>query len=262
MRRFAIIAIAAVAVAAVGCSSDGSGSSSSGSSSSPATAKGGSITVFAAASLTGTFTQLGKQFETAHPGDTVKFSFGPSSGLAEQITSGAPADVFASAAPANMQQVVSAGDTSNPTDFARNTMEIAVPPNNPGRVKSVTDLAKKSVKVALCQPQVPCGVVAAEVFKNAGIKVKPVTLQPDVKSVLTQVETGNVDAGAVYVTDVMAAGSKVKGVPVPAKDNASTLYPIATISNSKEKSIAQAFVAYVLSPAGQQVLTAAGFKKP
>jgi molybdate transport system substrate-binding protein len=262
MRRFAIIAIAAVAVAAVGCSSDGSGSSSSGSSSSPATAKGGSITVFAAASLTGTFTQLGKQFETAHPGDTVKFSFGPSSGLAEQITSGAPADVFASAAPANMQQVVSAGDTSNPTDFARNTMEIAVPPNNPGHVKSVTDLAKKSVKVALCQPQVPCGVVAAEVFKNAGIKVKPVTLQPDVKSVLTQVETGNVDAGAVYVTDVMAAGSKVKGVPVPAKDNASTLYPIATISNSKEKSIAQAFVAYVLSPAGQQVLTAAGFLKP
>jgi len=262
MRRFAIIAVAAAAVVAAGCSSSGSGSSSSGSSSSPASAKGGSITVFAAASLTGTFTQLGKQFETAHPGDTVKFSFGPSSGLAEQITSGAPADVFASAAPANMQQVVSAGDASSPTDFAKNTMEIAVPPDNPGHVKSVTDLAKKSVKVALCQPQVPCGVVAAEVFKNAGIKVKPVTLQPDVKSVLTQVETGNVDAGAVYVTDVMAAGSKVKGVPVPAKDNASTLYPIATISNSKEKSIAQAFVAYVLSPAGQQVLTAAGFKKP
>ena len=261
MRRFAIIAVAAVAAAAAGCSSSGSGGSSSGSSSSPA-AKGGSITVFAAASLTGTFTQLGKQFQTAHPGDTVKFSFGPSSGLAEQITSGAPADVFASAAPANMQQVVSAGDASSPTDFAKNTMEIAVPPNNPGHVKSVTDLAKKSVKVALCQPQVPCGVVAAEVFKNAGIKVKPVTLQPDVKSVLTQVETGNVDAGAVYVTDVMAAGSKVKGVAVPAKDNASTLYPIATISNSKEKSIAQAFVAYVLSPAGQQVLTAAGFKKP
>jgi len=137
-----------------------------------------------------------------------------------------------------------------------------VPPSNPANVTSVNDLAKKSVKVALCQPQVPCGVVAAEVFKNAGIKVKPVTLQPDVKSVLTQVETGNVDAGAVYVTDVMAAGSKVKGVAVPAKDNASTLYPIATISNSKEKSIAQAFVAYVLSPAGQQVLTAAGFQKP
>jgi molybdate transport system substrate-binding protein len=161
-----------------------------------------------------------------------------------------------------MQSVVSAGDASSPQNFAKNTMEVATPPNNPGNVTSVTDLAKKSVKVALCQPQVPCGVVAAEVFKNAGIKVKPVTLQPDVKSVLTQVETGNVDAGMVYVTDVMAAGSKVKGVPISASDNASTLYPIATITNSDHKSIAQAFVAYVLSPAGQQVLTAAGFQKP
>jgi molybdate transport system permease protein len=257
VRRFTVIAVALAAVAAAGCSSSGSGSS--GSSASPS---GGTITVFAAASLTGTFTQLGKQFEAAHPGDTVKFSFGPSSGLAEQITSGAPADVFASAAPANMDQVVSAGDASNPQNFAQNTMEVATPPNNPGKVTSVNDLAKKSVKVALCQPQVPCGVVAAEVFKNVGITVKPVTLQPDVKSVLTQVETGNVDAGMVYVTDVMAAGSKVMGVKIPASDNASTEYPIATISSSKHKSEAQAFMNYVLSPAGQQVLTAAGFEKP
>jgi molybdate transport system substrate-binding protein len=262
MRGFAVIAAGLAAVAVAGCSSSGSGSSPSGASSSPSAASTGTITVFAAASLMGTFTQLGTQFEAAHPGDTVKFSFGPSSGLSTQITSGAPADVFASAAPANMDTVVSAGDAANPQDFAKNTMEVATPPNNPGKVDSVTDLAKKSVKVALCQPQVPCGVVAAEVFKNASIKVKPVTLQPDVKSVLTQVETGNVDAGMVYVTDVMAAGAKVKGVSIPASDNASTLYPIATISDSKHKSIAQAFVAYVLSPAGQQVLTAAGFQKP
>ena len=257
MRRFTVIAAALAAVAAAGCSSSGSASSSS--SPSPS---GGTITVFAAASLTESFTQLGKQFEAAHPGDTVKFSFGPSSGLAEQITSGAPADVFASAAPANMDQVVSAGDASNPQDFAKNTAEVATPPTNPGNVTSLNDLAKKSVKVALCQPQVPCGVVAAQVFKNAGITVKPVTLQPDVKSVLTQVETGNVDAGMVYVTDVQAAGSKVKGVTIPASDNASTLYPIATINSSKHKSEAQAFMNYVLSPAGQQVLAAAGFEKP
>jgi molybdate transport system substrate-binding protein len=161
-----------------------------------------------------------------------------------------------------MDQVVSAGDASNPQNFAKNIMEVAVPPNNPANVKSVNNLAKKSVKTALCQPQVPCGVVAAEVFKNAGITVKPVTLQPDVKSVLSQVELGNVDAGMVYVTDVMAAGTKVKGVPIPASDNASTLYPIATINSSKHKSIAQSFVSYVLSPAGQQVLAAAGFLKP
>jgi molybdate transport system substrate-binding protein len=262
MRRFAVIAAGLAAVAVAGCSSSGSGSSASSASSSPSAASTGTITVFAAASLMGTFTQLGQQFETAHPGDTVKFSFGPSSGLATQITSGAPADVFASAAPANMDSVVKAGDAATPETFAKNTMEVATPPKNPGKVTSVNDLAKKSVKVALCQPQVPCGVVAAEVFKNAGIKVKPVTQQPDVKSVLTQVELGSVDAGMVYVTDVMAAGDKVKGVPISASDNASTLYPIATISDSKHKSIAQSFVAYVLSPAGQKVLTAAGFQQP
>jgi molybdate transport system substrate-binding protein len=260
VRRFTVIAAALAAVAATGCSSSSSGNSTSGAS--PASSSTGTITVSAAASLTETFTQLGKQFEAAHPGDTVKFSFGPSSGLATQITSGAPADVFASAAPANMDTVVSAGDASGPQNFAKNIMEVATPPNNPANVASVNDLAKKSVKVALCQPQVPCGVVAAEVFKNAGITVKPITLQPDVKSVLTQVETGNVDAGMVYVTDVKAAGAKVKGVRIPAGDNAPTLYPIATISSSKHKSEAQAFMNYVLSPAGQQVLAAAGFEKP
>jgi molybdate transport system substrate-binding protein len=259
MRRFAVIAAGLVTVAVAGCSSSSSSSTPSTRTSAPAT---GTITVFAAASLTETFTQLGKQFEAAHKGDTVKFSFGPSSGLEAQITSGAPADVFASASPTNMQGVVSAGDASNPQNFAKNIMEVAVPPGNPAKVASVNDLAKKSVKVALCQPQVPCGKVAAEVFKNVGITVQPVTLQPDVKSVLAQVETDNVDAGMVYVTDVMAAGSKVKGVTIPASENASTLYPIATITSSNHRSIAQAFVDYVLSPAGQQVLAASGFEKP
>jgi molybdate transport system substrate-binding protein len=269
MRRFALTMAALAAAAVAGCSSSSSSSSAPGassSSSSPAASSSasatGRITVFAASSLKETFTQLGKQFETAHSGDTVKFSFGASSTLATQITDGAPADVFASASPKNMTTVVSAGDASNPQDFAKNTAEVAVPPSNPANVTSVNDLAKSSVKTALCQPQVPCGVVAAGVFKNAGITVKPVTLQPDVKSVLTQVELGNVDAGVVYVTDVMAAGSKVKGVMIPANVNASTMYPIAAISGSKEMSIAQAFVAYVLSPAGQSVLSAAGFEKP
>jgi molybdate transport system substrate-binding protein len=256
MQRIPVILAALVAVAAAGCSSSSS-TPSTGSSSST-----GTITVFAAASLTETFTQIGKQFEAAHKGDTVKFSFGPSSGLATEITSGAPADVFASASPATMDVVVKAGDAASPQNFAKNVMEVAVPPSNPANVTSVTDLAKSSVKVAVCQPQVPCGAVAAEVFKNAAITVKPVTLEADVDSVVTQVETGNVDAGMVYVTNVLSAGSKLKGIAIPAGDNASTLYPIATISSSKRKSEAQAFVNYVLSPAGQQVLTAAGFEKP
>src|ERR1700746_3397871 len=247
MRRFALAAVALAAIAVAGCSSSSSSSTASGSSSASApaasssAAQTGTITVFAASSLMGTFTELGKQFEAAHPGDTVKFSFGASSALATQINSGAPADVFASAAPKNMDQVVTPGNASNPQDFAKNTAEVAVPPSNPAKVTSVNDLAKSSVKTALCQPQVPCGVVAGQVFKNAKITVKPVTLQPDVKSVLTQVELGNVDAGMVYVTDVHSAGTKVKGVEIPADVNASTLYPIATITSSKEKSIADAF---------------------
>jgi molybdate transport system substrate-binding protein len=269
MRRLALTVVALTAAAVAGCSSSSSSSTASGSSSSPApaassssAAQTGTITVFAASSLKETFTQLGKQFEAAHPGDTVKFSFGASSTLATQINGGAPADVFASASTKNMDQVVTAGNASNPQNFAKNVMEVAVPPGNPAKVTSVNDLAKSSVKTALCQPAVPCGVVAAEVFKNAKITVKPVTLQPDVKSVLTQVELGNVDAGMVYVTDVMAAGSKVKGVTIPADVNASTTYPIAALTHSQYPSIAQAFVAYVLSPTGEQELTAAGFEQP
>jgi len=222
----------------------------------------GSITVFAAASLQGAFTTIGKQFESAHPGTSVKFSFGASSSLAQEITSGSPADVFASASPQNMDQVVSAGDASKSATFAQNVMEVAVPPSNPAHVSSVSDLANSSVKTALCQPQVPCGFTAQKVFSNSKITVRPVTQQPDVKSVLTQVELNNVDAGMVYVTDVKAAGSKVMGVTIPAGQNASTAYPIATINSSKNKATAEAFSAYVTSPAGQKVLSADGFQKP
>jgi len=282
MRRTVILAAAPVLVAsgvlAAGCSSSSSTSSppAAGASSSapaatsvttsPATSASaslsGSITVFAASSLKEAFTTLGKQFEAAHPGVTVTFSFGASSTLATQIIAGAPADVFASASPKNMDQVVTAGDASNPVDFVKNVMEIAVPPSNPAHVAALTDLAKQGVKVALCQPQVPCGVTAAKVFKNAKITVTPVTLQPDVKSVLTQVELGNVDAGVVYVTDVHAAGAKVAGIMIPADLNASTEYPIATVSKSASTALASAFISYVLSPAGQAVLTADKFEKP
>ena len=256
-----ILAVAAATAAAAGCSATTS-STTSGVSLKSDTSVSGTITVFAAASLQGAFTTIGKQFEAAHPGTTVKFNFGASSSLATEITSGSPADVFASAAPQNMDTVVKAGDASSPVTFAKNVMEVAVPPSNPAHVTSVSDLSKSSVKTALCQPQVPCGFTAAKVFSNAKISVKPVTLQPDVKSVLTQVELDNVDAGMVYVTDVKAAGTKVKGIKIPASENATTDYPIATITSSKNKDTAQAFASYVASPAGEKVLAADGFEKP
>lgn len=237
-----------------------SASSVSGASSAPAIS--GTITVLAAASLQGTFTTLGKQFEQAHPGVTVKFSFGASSALALQINQGAPADVFASAAVKNMTQVTSAGGASTSTNFASNSMEIAVPPSNPATVTGIADLAKSGVKVVLCQAQVPCGATAAAVFKKAKLTVKPVSLEADVKSTLSKVELNEADAGVVYVSDVKAAGAKVKGIPIESSVNATTEYPIAALTKAPNPTGAQAFVDYVLSDAGNSVLAAAGFAKP
>ena len=260
-----VVAVATLLFAA-GCggSSDDS-SSGSGSGSSPSASSGavsGTVTVFAAASLTETFTTLGKQFEAANPGTTVKFNFGPSSGLAESINQGAPADVFASASPKNMQQVVDAGGATDSKTFANNVMQIAVPPDNPASVTQVSDLARSDVKVALCQPQVPCGAVAQEVFKKANITVTPVTQGADVKAVLTTVQLGEVDAGVVYKTDVQAAGTKVKGVEIPADQNASTSYPIAALAKAPNAAGAAAFVDYVLSADGEKALAEAGFAAP
>ena len=137
-----------------------------------------------------------------------------------------------------------------------------MPPGNPGRVTGLGSLASAEVKTALCQPQVPCGATAEQVFANAKVTVTPVTLEPDVKSVLSKVQLGEVDAGVVYVTDVLAAGAKVEGVEIPAGVNASTGYPIATLTESGNAATAAAFVAYVLSPEGAAALTAAGFQQP
>ena len=247
--------LAVLVVALAGCGSGGDDGAS-------ATAKDVTVRVFAAASLTGSFTTLGTQFEKDHPGTKVELNFGPSSGLAEQIGSGAPADVFASASPTTMDTVVKAGDASDPQDFVTNSMEIAVPPENPGKVADLASLASPSVKVALCQAQVPCGQVAAEVFAKAGVTVRPASEEVDVKSVLTKVSLGEVDAGVVYVTDVMAAGDKVKGIEIPADVNASTTYPIAALKGSKHSKEAGEFVDLVLSDQGRAVLEKAGFESP
>ncbi len=266
---------AAIGLIATGCSSSGGGSgsssastaaaggaSSAAASSSTAAALAGSINVFAAASLTEAFTTLGKQFEAAHAGTTLNFRFDASSALATDITQGQPSDVFASAATSNMDTVVTAGFATKPVNFVSNTMEIATPPGNPAKVSTVQDLEKSSVKTALCEVAVPCGATAEKVFDNAKVTVKPVTREPDVKSTLAVVEAKEVDAGVVYVTDVRAAGSKVVGVPIPDSVNASTTYPIAVLTHSTNQALAQAWVDYVLSPAGQKVLSADGFSAP
>jgi molybdate transport system substrate-binding protein len=242
------------------CGSASTGGTSSAPTSPALPRLSGTITVFAAASLTKTFTALGKDFETAHPGTTVRFSFGPSSGLATQILAGAPADLFASASAKNMKQVTDAGDASGEQAFASNVAEIAAAPGS--SISSLADLAKPGVKVALCEPKVPCGALAVKVLGNVKVTVKPVTLGLDVKSTLAYVTNGSADAAIVYVTDVLAAGDTVKGIEIPAAVNASTAYEIAPITAGKNSALAQAFEDFVLSGAGQAALRAAGFQKP
>lgn len=223
---------------------------------------GGDITVFAAASLHQTFTELGKRFEAANPGSTVTFSFQGSSRLAASIVAGAPADVFASASPANMDQVVAAGDALGPVNFVQNSMEIAVPPANPGQVAGLSDLANPAVKTVTCQDAVPCGATALKIFSNAGLMVTPVSKEPDVNAVLTKIKLNEADAGMVYRTDVLAAGSEVEGIAIPADQNATTAYPISALTRSTNTLTAAKFVEFVLSPAAAAVFDAAGFARP
>jgi len=255
-RLLAGVAVAlalSVAVAACGDDGDSGGTGAS----SPA---GGKITVFAAASLTDAFGKIGDQFEAANPGTTVEFNFAASSALREQIIGGAPADVFASANESNMTQVVDAGMASNPTTFATNVLQIAVPPDNPGNVTGLADFAKSELLIGLCAEEVPCGEFGRQALDNAGVTPSIDTNEPDVRSLLTKVENGDLDAGIVYHTDVLAGGDAVKGIDIPADQNVTATYPIAALTDSQQAELAAAFVAYVLSPAGQQVLESFGFQ--
>lgn len=264
-RRLAVAAAAALTLAlgATACGSDGDKSSGSTASSDTSPKVSGAVTVFAAASLKETFTELGKKFEAANPGSKVTFNFGGSSSLANSINSGAPADVFAAASPATMKTVTDAGGADGqPTTFVRNTLTIAVPKGNPKHLAGLKDLTASGVKVALCAKEVPCGAASQTALKAAGVDLTPVTLEQDVKGALTKVELGEVDASLVYRTDVRADAAKIDGVDFPEADKAVNDYPIAALAKAPNKSGAAAFLAYVQSPEAKQVLTAAGFQAP
>jgi molybdate transport system substrate-binding protein len=253
---------AAVAALVLAACSSSSTSSPSGSSSGSGKVSG-TVVVFAATSLTDAFDKIGAGFEKANPGMTVKFNYNGSSSLATSINQGAPADVFASAAPANMKTVTDAGDAAGtPQIFTRNTAEIMVEKGNPQHIESVKDLADPKIKVAVCAPEVPCGAVATAVFKNAGVTVKPVSEETNVGGVVTKVTLGEVDAGIVYVTDVKANEGKASGVTIPADQNDITEYPIVQVKGAPNASAAKAFISYVLGPDGQKVLTSFGFMPP
>jgi molybdate transport system substrate-binding protein len=223
----------------------------------------GSITVFAAASLTESFTTIGRRFEAAHPGTTVTFNFAGSSALATQISEGAPADVFASAAPKSLAVVVDAGDSAGtPTTFVRNQLVLAVAEGNPKGIAGLADLAEPGLKVALCAEAVPCGSAARTAIEAAGATVTPVTLEQDVKAALSKLKLGEVDAALVYRTDAKAAAADVDAVEFPESARAVNDYPIVALKDARNAAGAQAFIDFVLSADGVRVLTEAGFQAP
>lgn len=268
MRRFPTRAAAAAIALAVagllaGCQAASAGTPAA-SSTSSAGALHGSLTVFAAASLTDSFNDLAKAFENAHPGVTVKpIDYDGSSTLATQIIAGAPADVFASADQANMKRVTDQSlAAAAPRIFVRNVLQIAVAPGNPKHIAKLSDLANPALKVVLCQPAVPCGAAALTLLDDDHVSVKAVSEEQNVTAVVTKVSSGNADAGLVYVTDVKASDGRVSGVRIPDADKAINNYVIAPLKNAPDPAVAKAFTAFVLSPAGRAVFAKYGFLAP
>ena len=248
--RLLVAAVMAGLVAAPGCGVGADGGS-------PVT-----VTVLAAASLTDAFTELGEVFIGAHPEVDLRFDFGPSSGLANRIVEGSPGDLFVSADPAAIDQVVAAGAAASAAEVvATNTMMIAVPAGNPGSVRGVADLARSELLVGLCAEEVPCGKIARRLLAQAGVAAAVDTNELDVRSLLTKIEAGELDAGVVYRSDVRAAADQVDGIAVPGAEETAATYPAVVLAGASAPDEAEAFLAYVRSSEGQAILVDHGFRR-
>ena len=222
----------------------------------------GTITVLAAASLTDVFAELATVLGERHPGVTVRLSFGASSSLREQVLAGAPADVLAAANPGDVAVVVEAGEAAAPVAFASNELQVAVPAGNPAAVSGLDDFADEGLVLGVCAAEVPCGRLAREAFSRAGIPARPDTEEPDARALLGKIRSGELDAGIVYRTDVLAAGGEVEGIDLPPEASVRTSYPAVVLDRSDERDVAEAFVALLVSEEGRRVLAGAGFGPP
>ena len=257
MTRRGSFLVVAVALLTAACG----GSGSTGAASPASNPLSGTISVFGAASLTSSFKAMGASYQQAHPGVTVQFNFAGSPTLVAQIEQGAQADVFASADTTNMDKLKGDGFTAGtPQVFAHNQLEIVVAPGNPKGITGLADLAKPGVIYISEAATVPAGKYALQALAKAGVTVTPRSLETDVKSLVGKIELGEADAGIVYTTDVKAAGSQVLGVPIPDADNVIATYPIVAVRGSRNAAVADDFIAYVLSAAGQAALASFGFQ--
>jgi molybdate transport system substrate-binding protein len=224
----------------------------------------GELLVFAAASLTDAMAEVESAFEDANPDADVRLNLASSSALREQIFEGAPADVFMSANASNMDQVVDAGEAGDPEVFATNILQIAVPAGNPADVTGLEDFADDTLLIGLCDEEVPCGDFGRQALENAGVTPSIDTNEPDVRALLTKVAEGELDAGIVYVTDVLAPdfADDVDGIDIATDDNVVAEYPIAALASAPNPDAASAFVDFILSDGGQAILNAYGFGSP
>ena len=247
-----------------GCGGQSGGSNAA--ASSPETGAGGgdkTLRVSAAASLTQSFDQLSDEFEKDHPGVNVDVNYGGSSGLVQQLTEGAPADVFASADQKNMTKLTDADlAQGEPKIFATNVLTLVVPKDNPAGIRSIQDVLGKNVKLVTCAPEVPCGAATQKVEQANGVELAPVSQENAVTDVLGKVTSGQADAGIVYVTDAKAAGNKVTTIDIPMADEAINNYPIVALKDSEQPELAAQFVDLVTGEQGQKVLRDAGFGAP
>ncbi|GCE20170.1 molybdate ABC transporter substrate-binding protein [Dictyobacter kobayashii] len=225
-----------------------------------------SLQVFAAASLTESFTELAKQYQSAHPNVTIKYNFNGSQLLEQQIANGAPADVFASADQTNMKKANTAGLVDSAKVFAQNRLVVIVPAGDKN-VTTLKDLSKAGVKIDIGAAAVPAGKYSQQVFDKLGaspqygasyeasVKKNIVSQEENVKAVVQKVQLGEVDAGFVYRTDVTnAVINKVMVIDIPDNFNVIAQYPIAITKNAPHSAEAQAFINYVLSSDGQAIL--------
>jgi molybdate transport system substrate-binding protein len=237
-------------------------------------AGGGTLTVFAAASLTDSFNQIAKDLQAANPGLKIVYNFAGSQALVSQLTQGATADVFASAGKKQMDAAVAAGViTGKPVNFTQNRLAIVVPKDNPAKIAGMADLAKSGLKLVLAAPAVPVGGYAVQSICAAGqdsatygadfvskVGANVVSEEDNVKAVLAKIQTGEADAGITYTTDVTPAVAKdVLLIPIPAAINVIAKYPVAAV-NGGNADLANAFITYLTSDAGQATLKTYGFE--
>lgn len=230
------------------------------------------LTVFAAASLTDAFRGIGAAYERAHPGTRVTFDFGASSLLRVQIEQGAPADVFASADRAQIAPLARKGLVRGVVPLVRNQLVVILPTGNPGHLHRLADLARRGVRLAITAPQVPIGLYTRRALEKmsapgamgAGfpqrVLANVVSQEPNVRGLVAKVELGEADAAIVYRSDAVAAGRKVKTLPVPERFNETAVYPVAVVTASPRAREAGAFVQYLRSQPAQAVLQRYGFQ--